>query len=204
VDEVKGKISRVGASSSWIQTLQPVSIGAKRYGFGPLISQQERVIMEVFEKTVNEVAEVFMFEHWIRFYFLNAQGDDLVLNIPPKALEKISEHYPHLGALAETMNGQSMSPERSQESICTHISMTVEQRQTDANAVSNVLNSPKLNAELYAFNLWVEANEQQLEERFLEFSTWKDIYIQWKSSEKGKEFLSSLITGEGRAQGKTH
>jgi hypothetical protein len=160
--------------------------------------------MQAFEKTVTEVAEVFMFEHWMRFYFMETVGDDLVLSIPAKAMEKIAKDYPHMSGLAEMMNGQIMSPEHSQESICTYISMTLEQRQKDANAVSNVLNSPKLNAELYAFNLWVEANETQLEERFLDFATWKDFYTQWKSTEKGKEFVSTLITGEGGTSGKTH
>jgi hypothetical protein len=159
--------------------------------------------MENFEKTVRDVAEVFMFEHWMRFYFINAQGSDLVLSIPPKAMTKIREDYPHMVTLAEMMNEQAMSQERSQQSICTFISMTVEQRQRDSNAVTNVLNSSKLNAQLYAFNLWVEANETRLGELFLDFSTWKELYDQWRSTDKGKEFLNSLITGEDQLKGRT-
>jgi hypothetical protein len=159
--------------------------------------------MNAFDRTVAEVAEVFMFEHWMRFYFITAQDGGLVLGIPEKAMEKIRTEYPFFYGLAELMNGQPMSPERSQESICTFISMTFEQRQKDTNAVSNVLSSPKLGAELYAFNMWVEANENQLESNFLEFSKWREIYGQWRITEKGRELLSSLITGQDASSGRS-
>ncbi|MFP4314935.1 MAG: hypothetical protein ACOC24_04055 [Desulfovibrionales bacterium] len=152
-----------------------------------------------FQKTVEEVFEIFMFEHWLRFYFVKEKDSVLSVEIPDKALDKIREEYPALAPLAEALNGEVISPEVCQRKICEHISITVEQRQTDSEMVPSVLNSPRMNQEIFVFNLWVEGHEEQLDSRFLDFASWKEIYLKWKSTDEAREFINRLVQTPGES-----
>lgn len=151
-----------------------------------------------FDQALIRIAEVFQFEHWLRFYFIVEEEIGLVLRLPDKTMTQINKAHAYLAELAETLNNKPMSPEISQNTIGEFILKTMEGVQADQNLVPSVLNSRKFQAELHLFNLWIDANEPQLEASFLDFTTWMQIYGAWKTTDKAKQFYASLITADAR------
>lgn len=155
-----------------------------------------------FDQALRSIVEIFQFEHWLRFYFIVEEEIGLVMRLPDKAMTQINKAHAHLAELAQSLNNKPMSPEISQNAIGEFILKTIEGIHADQNLVPSVLNSRKFQAELHLFNLWIDANESQLESSFLDFSTWMQIYGTWKTSDKAKQFYASLITADTRTGSK--
>ena len=144
-----------------------------------------------FPQTVRQILEVVMFENWLRFYFLSEpESGGLALAVPDQSLARIREQHPQLTPLAEDLNGKEISFERSRQAVCTFVAARLD----EGAAVPEVLDSAAFGLEMRLFNTWVQGHEAQLDANFLDFSTWKRLFAEWRNSDKVKEWAAGLRT----------
>lgn len=156
-----------------------------------------------FNKAVQDICEVLMFEHWLRFYFINEnEKGALIIEIPEAGIERIREAHSDLLPLAESLNGNEISAETSRQAICTYIAAHVDGNRLKAGVTSTVFESSTFQVENQMFNVWVQSHEDQLDKNFIDFTTWRGLYAQWRNSDKVKAQLAALRDAANReAQG---
>lgn len=156
---------------------------------------------EAFAKALQQVLEAVMFENWLRFYFITEQLDapkdengeePLYIAIPDQGMKRIVELYPHLAPLAGSLQGKQVTFEESQRAICTYLAENVEGKTVTTQMANLVLNSQSFATELQLFNTWVQAHEDQLDETFSEFGTWRALFAEWRNSEQVSEWVKGL------------
>lgn len=149
---------------------------------------------------IEKIAAVFKFEHWLRFYFIREVDGQLVLDIPEKAALKLEEEYPRYAALVGELSTQTLCPETSQNCIATFITEQIGGVEVDHDYIPHVLNSKKFALELMTFNAWVEVNESRLEQGFLPFSAWNDLFEAWKKTPAARDVKAALVNAENAAR----
>jgi len=154
-----------------------------------------------FPQAARQILEVVMFENWLRFYFLSEpEGGGLALAVPEQSLARIREQHPKLLPLAEELNGREISFERSREAVCTFVAARLDGGLHSP--VHEVLDSAAFGLEMRLFNTWVQGHETQLDANFLDFSTWKRLFAEWRDSDQVKAWaagLSAVDPGETNA-----
>ncbi len=156
-----------------------------------------------FRKGVESILEAVMFENWLRFYFISekpAVKDALFLAIPEQGMERIKELYPHLYALAESMNGQELTFESSRTALCTFVAVELDGKRIAHNMSDTVFDSSTFQLELQLFNTWVQAHEEQLDQGFLEFGAWRNFFSQWRATDSVKEWALQMQAGAAMPQ----
>ncbi len=147
---------------------------------------------KTFHDALRDVAEIMQFENWLRFYFIQDEGDDLVLRVPEPAREKITSQYAHLVPLLEGMNDAAMSYEKSLSTVCQFVVTTLEGKQYPSGVVGSVFDSPEFQKEMQLFQIWVQVHEEQLEQAPMEFGTWKNLFTDWKNSEQVRQRVKAI------------
>ena len=147
-----------------------------------------------FKAALKDATDVCKFENWLRFYFVQEQGNDLIIHIPDETLEHINNKYEYLSKLAEKLNNDTITPEKSQSVVTHFISETLDGVKYGTGLIQQVLDSKDFMAELSAFNIWVNAHEDQLDERVMDFEEWMQLFEAWKRTEKGHNTLLGLLT----------
>lgn len=137
-----------------------------------------------FKQAVTDVTEVMMFENWLRFYFLQEEGEELVIRIPEAAMNYFKEHYPHLAPLAETLNNETMDYEKSVKTVCQFVVTNLDGPVYRDGVVPAVLDSPEFQQEMYLFQVWCQNHERQLEQSPMEFTTWQQLFNDWKKTDE--------------------
>lgn len=146
-----------------------------------------------FKQALKEATDACKFELWLRFFFVQEMEDEqLKIAIPDNDLEHIQENYPDLCPLAENLNQQTITPEKSQEFLVDFISQYLDGKKFDSHIIPGVLNSKSFEVEMTAFHIWVQANEQQLEDEVQEFLDWMQSFEAWKRTQEGQNMLQSL------------
>ncbi|MFO8032360.1 MAG: hypothetical protein R6U22_07430 [Desulfohalobiaceae bacterium] len=146
-----------------------------------------------FKQALKEVTDVCKFELWLRFFFVQELEDEkLKINIPDKDLEYMRENYSDLCQLAEDLNQQIITPEKSQEFLINFIGRHLDGKKFASHMIPGVLNSKSFEVEMTAFHIWVQANEQQLEEEYQDFVDWMQSFEAWKRTQEGQDMLQSL------------
>ena len=69
------------------------------------------------QEAQHRVAEIVMFENWLRFYFIAEEDDKLFIRIPTQAMEKLHANYPKLVGLAERLNGEEIDHKTSMQAV---------------------------------------------------------------------------------------
>ena len=145
-----------------------------------------------FRETLEDVAEAIKFENWLRFYFVEEKEDGLYINIPEERLKDIQTKYGPLFELAEKLNNDSIDQAKSTSEVCTFIWRTYDSAKHDIGMVPRVFNSKEIQIEMHLFYLWVQGHEGQLEEEFMDFDRWVELFEAWKVDDKVKEYASKL------------
>jgi len=160
--------------------------------------------MDKFKEALKDLTDVCKFEHWLRFYFVREDDDDLKLDIPDSTLETIKQNYGDLAGLAEKLNHITITPEISQQTMIQHISETLDNQKHSSAIVPSVLNSKSFEKEMTAFHIWVNAHEDQLEKEVYGFRDWMQMFEAWKRTEKGQEMMQQLESGTEEPDQTTH
>lgn len=144
------------------------------------------------ESETARIAEVVMFENWLRFYFIAEEGEALVLRLPEKAMEQLKKRYAEFYELAEYLNGEEVTHESSLKAVCMFVAGGFGGRALPESVVAEVFDSAVFHQELQLFSSWVQSNEEQLDQQFLEFSQWRDLYARWKETDEVREYREKL------------
>lgn len=156
---------------------------------------------EDFQNAVTSILEVVMFENWLRFYFIHerSNADDgpevaptLVLEVPDKGMEQIRNQHPDLLPLAEAMNRSELTAELSRQAICNHVFNHLEGKVVERNRAGSIFESRSFQVKMQMFNTWVQANEAQLDEQFLDFASWRSLFAKWLETPGAKKMNSQL------------
>ncbi|MBQ9452617.1 MAG: hypothetical protein IJU65_04910 [Desulfovibrio sp.] len=166
---------------------------------------------EDFQHAVSTVLEAVMFENWLRFYFISEKydapiGEDgqpsLYIAVPTKGMERIGVLYPHLLPMAEAINGKAIDFETSRRTVCNFVLMHVDGKSIPRNMAAIVFESILFQIQLQLFNTWVQVHETQLDQNFLEFGAWQELFSKWRKTPAAHELaekLSISLQGAGAA-----
>ena len=148
--------------------------------------------MHVPEAAVKEVAKVFHFEFWLRFYFIQETEDGLRLVLSPEHEMRMRRNFPEMWELVERLQSEVLSPQLSQQAVGEYLQLYVEGKKFAANMVPRVLDSKDFEVEMYLFDTWVELHEDQLMEKIYGFDQWMHMYGQWRSGDGARHMAESL------------
>ena len=145
-----------------------------------------------FKQALKEITDISKFEMWLRFYFTKEADDGLILEIPQEVMQDLEQSYEILARLARKMDGQSLTPEKSRETVINHISSEMDGIRYKSHLIPSVLNSPSYEVELSLFHMWVSAHEDQLDDQVFTFEQWMQFYEAWKRTEQGQQMIERL------------
>ena len=150
-----------------------------------------------FTNAVADIAEVFMFEQWLRQYFVVEKDAKLFIEIPQDALKEIYEAEQHLGPLADMFNSAEIDYQKCQATVCSFVGARYDGSKYGADVIARALDSKAFKVEMYVFGVWLKGHEQYLDERRMPFSEWREMYAGWNSMEQVKEYRKKLMAGGG-------
>lgn len=142
-----------------------------------------------FAEAVADVSEIMQFENWLRFYFLYQEEDELVVRIPEQAMAHFMEKYPNLAPLAEIMNNDTITYEKSVSTVCTFVVSSLDGKKYRQGVIPGVLDSPEFQNEMYLFQMWTQNHEKQLEQTPMEFQIWRQLFAEWKQSDSVQKLV---------------
>lgn len=154
------------------------------------------------QEAINEIAEVFKFELWLRFYFIEEDDGKLTINLDDQVIEKMKEEYGHLAGLASDLNRIELNPVVCQKSIVGHLMNQFDGKKYEAGYIPKILDSVSFKAEIQLFNTWAHLYEEQLDKNTIGFNRFKELYDEWKQSESARQIELSLSMHESRQKGR--
>ena len=168
---------------------------------------------EEFQNAVLRILETVMFENWIRFYFLTEKLDapveegaekPLFVAIPEQGMQRIRELYPELLPLAESLNGKEISFALSQQAVCSFVMEHLDGKVMPQRMAETVFDSTTFQTRMQLFNAWVQMHENQLDQSFMEFGSWRELFAQWCSTDQVKELATRMAAPRTEGNGTTH
>lgn len=146
-----------------------------------------------FNQAIERITEIVMFENWLRFYFIaEGNGDDLVIRIPDQGMKKIESLYPHLAGLADRLNHGVITHDSSLREICLFVASSVDGATVNEATTQQVFASGEFQMAVQLFSTWVQAHEEQLDETFTDFGSWKKMFGEWQNSPQIQEYIASV------------
>lgn len=164
---------------------------------------------EEFKQGVNKILEVVMFENWLRFYFIvenedvsktqdvSSSADDFLrIEIPEKSMGKIKELYPDLWPIANKMNNRNVDFESSRSAVLSHVLDNMDGKQLARGMAQTVFSSSTFQTDMQLFHAWVQIHEDQLDHGFLDFGTWRRLFLEWKNSATAKKIIANAVDAQ--------
>jgi len=148
--------------------------------------------MAIPHKALNDMARVFHFEFWLRYYFIEERDGNLFIELSADQAKQMQAQFPDYWELAESVQGRPLSPELSQQSVVEFLQVNFEGKEFPANTVLKVLDSKDFSVEMYLFNTWLDLHEEQLMQKIFGFDYWMRIYEEWKATEKAQQLTQTL------------
>ena len=152
---------------------------------------------DTFTHAVADIAEVFMFEQWLRHYFVVEKEGKLYIEIPHDELKDIYAKEEHLGGLADMFNNSEISYEKCQATVCAFVGARYDGSKYGPDVISRSLDSKAFKIEMYVFGVWMKGHEQFLDAQRLPFSEWREMYAGWNTMNEVKEYRKKLMAGGG-------
>ncbi len=152
-----------------------------------------------FKNALKDVTDICKFETWLRFYFTQESNTQLAIEIPEETLQHIHNAYPFLAELAQTYNNKPITPESAQRDTVEFIYHKLDGQAHEYGAVAQVLNSKSFSNEISVFNMWVQAHEDQLDQKVMDFVEWMQLFEAWKRTETGQSILAGHTSGSNTA-----
>lgn len=144
-------------------------------------------------QAIHDLSQVFKFELWLRFYFIQEKEEKLVLNLDDQILQKIRENYGHLAELAQELNQkEELTPEICRKAIVDHIQHQFDGHKYQAGLVPQILDHSIFNTEIQLFNTWASLHEDQLDQKVLDFEKWLELFNEWKQSDSAQKVAQSI------------
>lgn len=150
--------------------------------------------MKTFKTAVMDVAEVVIFENWLRYYFVAEEEDDkLSLQVPEEIMNEIKEKHEHLYPLAEELNNEELDYQRSQQAVCGYVARQFDGQKYNTGTVPRAFDSKDLKIELHLFGLWQEGHGERLDEERLSFEEFNDFFQKWKNTDEVQNYRKKLL-----------
>ena len=152
-----------------------------------------------FDGAVNRITQVVMFENWLRFYFISEEEDGkLFIRLPEKAMEQLRARYSSFYGLAESLNNREIDHQTSINEVCLFVASEIDGQSLSEQTISRVFDSSQFQVELQLFSSWVQAHEEKLDENFMEFSDWRELFEEWKHTDEVEEYRKSIVSHMSR------
>lgn len=148
--------------------------------------------MAISQDALTDTANVFHFEFWLRYYFIEERDGKLFIALTPEQEKQMQAQFPDYWELVERVKGLPLSPELSQQTVVEFLQLNLEGKKFPANTVIRVLDSKEFSSEMYLFDTWVDLHETQLMQKIYGFDYWMSAYAEWKNSDKAKQLAQSL------------
>jgi len=145
------------------------------------------------KNAVKDAIEIFQFDQWLRFYFVTQKGDDLWIEIPDENMKQIQDDQPQLHRLADLVNNAPTDYQRAQENVCSYVAARLDGQKYEATVLPQVFDNATFKVEMYIFNLWLKMHEQHLDEAFMTFKEWLEMYEGWNALDEVKEYRQKLV-----------
>ena len=148
--------------------------------------------MAIPQNALTDTANVFHFEFWLRYYFIEERDGKLFIALTDEQQKQMQAQFADYWELVERVKDQPLSPELSQQSVVEFLQLNLEGKKFPANTVIKVLDSKEFSTEMYLFDTWVSLHEEQLMQKIYGFDYWMLAYGEWKESERAKQLAQSL------------
>jgi hypothetical protein len=153
--------------------------------------------MKTFKTAVKDIAEVVIFENWLRYYFVSEEeGDKLFLRVPEEVMQEIKEKHEHLYPVAEELNNGEIDYQRSQEVVCTFVAKQFDGQKYNTGTVPRAFDSKDLKVDLHLFGLWQEGHQERLDREHLSFEGFSDFFQTWKNTDEVQNYRKKLLEAE--------
>ena len=148
--------------------------------------------MAIPQNALTDTANVFHFEFWLRYYFIEERDGKLFIALTDEQQKQMQAQFADYWELVERVKDQPLSPELSQQSVVEFLQLNLEGKKFPANTVIKVLDSKEFSTEMYLFDTWVSLHEEQLMQKIYGFDYWMHAYGEWKESDRAKQLAQSL------------
>jgi len=155
------------------------------------------MIKNTLSEAVADIAEVFMFEQWLRHYYAVEKNGKLTLEIPEDDAKAIYEHEEHLAPLMDMLNNSEISYEKCQTTVCAFVGARYDGSKYGPDVIAKAMDSKAFKIEIYVFGVWLKGHEAYLDERKMPFAEWREMYEGWNSLDQVKEYRKKLLAGGG-------
>ncbi|NCD24633.1 MAG: hypothetical protein EOL86_03435 [Deltaproteobacteria bacterium] len=139
-----------------------------------------------------EMAKVFHFEFWLRYYFIEEREDGVYIKFSEEQSKQMQAQFPDFWELVEQMLDQPLSPELSQRVVVEFLQLNYDGKKFPPDTAPQVLDSKEFSIEMYLFDTWLGLHEEQLMQKIYGFDSWMHAFTEWKTSERGQKVSSSL------------
>ncbi|ACS81282.1 hypothetical protein [Maridesulfovibrio salexigens] len=147
---------------------------------------------KAFNQAVEDISEVFMFDHWMRFYFIFEEGKKLTVKVPEEICTQVDKEYPSLKGLLDLMNNEEIDQQKSMNTVCSFIGARFDGTKYSSKIVPKVFDSKDFKMEMYLFNLWIKGHESYLESEVMTFNDWQELYSGWREQDEVKNYVERL------------
>lgn len=147
---------------------------------------------KAFDRAVEDISEVFMFDHWMRFYFVFEEEKKLIVKVPDEVGEQVEKEYPGLKGLVDLFNDEEIDQQKSMNNVCAYIGARFDGTKYSPKIVPKVFDSKEFKMGMYIFNLWIKGHESYLESEVMTFTEWKDLYAGWREQDEVKDYIERL------------
>ncbi|WP_034640187.1 hypothetical protein [Desulfovibrio inopinatus] len=144
------------------------------------------------ENAAKDIAEIFSFEHWLRFYFAVEKDDKLYVEVPEEVIEAVTTKHPNLAQLAREVNGKPTDYQSSQQNVCAYVFQALEGDTYRYDTITDAFDSQDFKIDMYVFSLWIKGHENYLDEKRLDFDDWQYHFEQWKAMEQVQNYIIKL------------
>lgn len=145
------------------------------------------------KNATKDALEIFQFDQWLRFYFVEEKGDELWIKIPEDILEYIEKTLPSLHRFADMVNNAATDYKRSQENVCSFVASRLDGQKYEASILPQVFDNATFKVEMYMFNVWLKMHEAFLDEEYKDFEGWLEMYNGWSDMDEVREYRDKLL-----------
>lgn len=145
------------------------------------------------KNAIKDALEIFQFDQWVRFYFTVDKDGGMRIEIPEDKLRKIEEQSPVLFRFADMVNDAPLDYKRSQDNVCSFVASRLDGEKYEPTVLPQVFDDVRFKVEMYLFNVWQKMHEPHLDEEYLDFSEWMEMYEGWNSLDEVKEYRTKLL-----------
>jgi len=145
------------------------------------------------KNAVKDALEIFQFDQWLRFYFVKEKNGELWIEIPGDILAGLKEKNPSLHSFADLVNNAVTDYQRSQENVCSFVAARLDGQKYEATVLPQVFDNATFKVEMYMFNVWLKMHEAHLDEEYMDFDGWMEMFDGWNSMDEVREYRAKLV-----------